>query len=189
MGRSARPPPARPAMRPQSCKSKGRRLQQRVAQSILAHFPHLGADDVVSTSMGAGGEDVRLSPEARAVLPLSLECKCTERLNLWSALEQATANAPAGATPCVVFSRNRSPTYAALPWAVVVALYARAQSPAAIPARLRSLLRQLSAVAAELPPEEDEAGAGGAAGAGDDDGVADEEEGEEEEGEEEEADA
>lgn len=154
-------------MRPQSCKSKGRRLQQRVAQSIRARFPHLGDDDVVSTSMGAGGEDVRLSSAARAVLPVSLECKCTERLNLWSALGQAAANAPPGATPCVVFSRNRSPVYAALPWETLLALYARAQSAAAVPPRLRALLRDVAAAAAELPPEEEEeeGGAGGAAAA------------------------
>lgn len=48
-------------MKPQSCKSNGRRFQQRVARDILAAVPHLGEDDVVSTSMGAPGKDVRLS--------------------------------------------------------------------------------------------------------------------------------
>jgi len=113
-------------MRPQSCKAKGRRLQQRIAADILAAFPSLSDGDAVSTSMGAGGEDVRLSPAARRVLPLSLECKNTQRLSIWSHLQQAEANAPAGATPCVVFTRNRSPTFAVLPWPVLLKLYSDA---------------------------------------------------------------
>lgn len=111
-------------MRPQSCKSKGRRLQQQVARSIADAFPHLREDDAVSTSMGAGGEDVRLSPLARAALPLSIECKCTEKLNVWASLEQAQKNTPTDATPCLVFSRNRAPTYAVVPWRTLLALYA-----------------------------------------------------------------
>lgn len=110
-------------MKPQSCKSKGRRLQQRIAASIVQAFPHLQPDDVVSTSMGAGGEDVRLSPTAREAIPVSIECKCQEKLNVWSCLEQARTNAPPGSTPCLVFSRNRSPTYAVLPWEVLLDLY------------------------------------------------------------------
>lgn len=113
-------------MRPQSCKSKGRRLQQRIARDIVEAFPHLTEDDAVSTSMGAGGEDVRLSTAARRALPLSIECKCQEKLNVWSCLEQARANAPSGATPCLVFSRNRAPTYAVVPWDVLLELYRRA---------------------------------------------------------------
>ena len=112
-------------MRPQSCKSKGRRLQQRIASSISEAFPHLQSDDAVSTSMGAGGEDVRLSPLARQALPLSIEAKCVEKINVWGCLEQAERNAPAGATPCLVFSRNRSPTYAVVPWPVLLDLYRR----------------------------------------------------------------
>ena len=110
-------------MRPQSCKSKGRRFQQRIARDIIDAFPHLKEDDVVSTSMGAGGEDIRLSTAARGALPISIECKCQERLNVWNCLEQARSNTPAGATPCLIFSRNRSPTYAVVPWDVLLGLY------------------------------------------------------------------
>ena len=62
-------------MRPQSCKSKGRRFQQRVARSILEAFPHLTDDDVHSTSMGASGEYAKLSAAARAALPLLANTK------------------------------------------------------------------------------------------------------------------
>ena len=89
-------------LKTQSCKGKGRRLQQAVARDIIAAFDHLQEDDVRSTSMGAG-EDVQLSPAARAAMPYSIECKNTERLNLWGALERCKGNAPAGATPLVVF--------------------------------------------------------------------------------------
>lgn len=130
-------------MKPQSCKSKGRKLQQRVAASILEAFPHLQEGDVCSTPMGAPGEDVRLSPLARTALPLSIECKCVERLNVWSSLEQACANAPSGAEACLVFSKNRSPTYAVVPWKVLLELFrTRRTSPTASP-RVVELLREL----------------------------------------------
>ena len=134
-------------MRPQSCKSKGRRLQQKVVADILAAFPSLADDDCRSTSMGAGGEDVQLSPAARACIPLSFECKNVEKLNVWQCLEQCQANAPEGATPCLVFSRNRSPTYAVVPWAALLALYAR-PSPRLTP-RVAALVAELHALVGE----------------------------------------
>ncbi len=109
-------------MKTSSCKSKGRRLQQDVARGILEAFPHLQEDDVRSTSMGAGGEDVQLSVAARQCMPYSIECKNTERIAIWSAIEQCETNAPAGSTPLVVFKRNRSKTYAVLPWEHFMAL-------------------------------------------------------------------
>ena len=117
-------------MRPQSCKNKGRRFQQKIASSIIDTFPHLTDNDVRSTSMGAQGEDIQMSPLARQSLPLSIECKCVERLNVWQCLEQAASNAQThtGATPCLVFSRNRSRAYAVLPWDCVLELYKRAPS-------------------------------------------------------------
>ena len=128
-------------LKTQSCKGKGRRLQQAVARDIIAAFDHLQEDDVRSTSMGAGGEDVQLSPAARAAMPYSIECKNTERLNLWGALEQCKGNAPAGATPLVVFKRNRSDTYAVVPWPHLVRLRKRVRTagPVAGPAQRRVL--------------------------------------------------
>ena len=130
-------------MKPQSCKNKGRRLQQRIATDIVEAFPHLDEGDAVSTSMGAGGEDVRLSPLARQCLPLSIECKCQEKMNVWACLEQARQNTPDGATPCLVFSRNRSPTYAVVPWEVLLDLYRRLALGGAVPPTLHNLLLQM----------------------------------------------
>lgn len=62
-------------MKPQSAKAKGRRLQQDIRDLILGTFPELQPDDVRSTSMGAGGEDIQLSPAARRFLPIQIECK------------------------------------------------------------------------------------------------------------------
>jgi len=90
-----------------SAKQKGRALQQLVSATILKHFPELEADDVKSTSMGASGEDVLLSPAARRVVPLSIECKATEKFNMREAWDQAVANAKKW-NPVVVHRKNRS---------------------------------------------------------------------------------
>ena len=75
-------------LRPQSAKSKGRRLQQKIAASIIEAFPHLNEDDCFSTSMGAQGEDIRMSPLARKSVPLSIECKCQEKIGRASCRER-----------------------------------------------------------------------------------------------------
>lgn len=157
-------------MKPQSCKSKGRRFQQKVARAILQAFTHLQDGDVVSTSMGAPGEDVRLSPAARTVLPLSIECKCVEKINIWACLEQTLANTRADTAPCLLFTRNRAPEYAVVPWETLLALYrdrAHAQGhgdggdggdrAAALPPRLVALLREVNTFVPAPPEEEGDA--------------------------------
>lgn len=116
-------------IKPSSAKAKGRRLQQKVAAAILETFPSLRSADVVSTSMGAPGEDVHLSTAARSLVPLSFECKNTERLNLWAALEQCGHNCPPSASPCVVFSKNNAKTYACVEFEVLLKLLAAAAAP------------------------------------------------------------
>ena len=130
-------------MKTQSAKGKGRRLQQAVARDIQQAFSdRLDPDDVRSTSMGAGGEDVQLSPAARLCMPYSIECKNTERLALWDALQQCETNAPAGATPLVVFKRNRSNVYAVVPWAHLLALCVPRAAPAGAGAAPDSVKRE-----------------------------------------------
>lgn len=72
-----------------SAKAKGRRLQQWVRDMILDMFPTLEPDDVKSTSMGAGGEDVLLSPAARKLLPITIECKNKKSFAVYKDYEQA----------------------------------------------------------------------------------------------------
>lgn len=50
-------------------------MQQWVRDQILSLFLKLEPDDVRSTSMGATGEDVQLSPAARRYVPYQIECK------------------------------------------------------------------------------------------------------------------
>jgi|TARA_B110000908_G_C10268015_1_gene466769 hypothetical protein len=101
-------------MKTSSAKAKGRRLQQKVATLLVESFEELQPDDIRSTGMGQSGEDIQLSPLARTKIPYSFECKNQERLNIWAAIEQAEANASEYA-PAIVFTRNRTKTYVAIP--------------------------------------------------------------------------
>lgn len=94
-------------MRPASSKAKGRRLQQWVRDLILKNHPSLEPDDVKSTAMGQGGEDVQLSPAARKIVPLSIECKARSNIAVYSWYAQAVANCPKRAEPVVVVKADR----------------------------------------------------------------------------------
>lgn len=100
-------------MKTSSAKAKGRRLQSETRDAILTVAP-LHEDDVKCAIMGEGGRDIHLSPRAQLVWPYSVECKNTERLNVWAALEQAKKSAGT-LTPLLVFRRNRSVPYAVVP--------------------------------------------------------------------------
>ena len=93
-------------MKPQSAKAKGRNLQKWVRDLILETWTDLEPDDVRSTSMGAGGEDLLLSPAARRKFGFSVECKNVEKLNVWNAYEQAEANS-GDHEPLLVMKKNR----------------------------------------------------------------------------------
>jgi hypothetical protein len=94
-------------MKPQSAKAKGRKLQQYIRDEILIYFPELTDDDVRSTSMGSGGEDVQLSTKARTLFPFSVEAKSYARISCFRYYEQACANAKKG-EPIVVMKENGS---------------------------------------------------------------------------------
>ena len=100
-------------MKTRSAKNKGKRLQNKVRDILLETFDTLEPDDIRSAVMGDSGEDIQLSPAARKLIPYSIECKNQEKLNLWSALEQAEDNSK-DSTPVLIFKRNRSKTYAVL---------------------------------------------------------------------------
>ena len=90
-----------------SAKGKGRRLQGWVRDLILELLPELEPDDVKSTSMGAQGEDVQLSPAARKLLPVSIECKSYKEMAVYKWYDQAVQNAPKGMEPLVVAKMDR----------------------------------------------------------------------------------
>ena len=91
---------------PASRKSKGRSFQKWVRDKLLETFSHLEPDDIRSTSMGASGEDLLLSPAARKAFPFAVECKAQEKLNVWSAYEQALSNS-GNHFPLLIIKKNR----------------------------------------------------------------------------------
>ncbi len=101
-------------MKTSSRKSKGRRLQNKIRDLLLEHYSDkLEKDDIRCAVMGESGEDIKLSPAARKLIPYSFECKNQEKLSIWEALNQASENS-GDYPPVLVFKRNRSKTYAVL---------------------------------------------------------------------------
>ena len=101
-------------MKTRSAKNKGKRLQKHVQKILLEKTEHIGLieGDITNTIMGESGRDIRLSPAAENVIPFDIECKNQEHLNIWSAIQQAEDNTKEGRIPMLVFSKNRSKTYA-----------------------------------------------------------------------------
>ena len=98
-------------MKTRSAKNKGKRLQNNVRDLLLETFSDLEPDDIRSAIMGETGEDIKLSPAARRLIPYSFECKNQEKLNIWDSLQQAEENSGVY-DPVLIFKRNRSKTYA-----------------------------------------------------------------------------
>ncbi len=96
------------SLKPSSAKNKGRKLQGWVRDKILDLLPNLEPDDIRSTAMGQGGEDVQLSPAARKLIPLSIECKSYAKIAAYGWYGQAIANCPKGAEPIVVMKQDRA---------------------------------------------------------------------------------
>lgn len=95
-------------MKPASAKAKGRSFQQEVRDAILDRFKQLEPGDVVSTSMGSGGEDVKLSPAARKLLPIQTECKRVKSAKgIYKWYGQAKAHGPH--EPVVFMRADREP--------------------------------------------------------------------------------
>jgi len=71
-------------MKTSSAKAKGRRLQQEVCRLLreLGKPYGLVDDDITSRGMGQSGTDAVLSPAARRVFNLAIECKNVQKLNV-----------------------------------------------------------------------------------------------------------
>ena len=91
-------------MKTSSAKAKGRRLQQKFMQLLIENL-EIDPEDIESRSMGSSGEDLIMSKAARNKFPFSVECKNQEKLNIWSAWEQASNNKGIY-EPIVVIKRN-----------------------------------------------------------------------------------
>lgn len=112
-------------MRPQSCKAKGRKLQQETRDAILASFSDLTPDDVRSTSMGASGVDILLSSAAKKRMPFSIENKNVESINVHQCMIQAIDNTEPGCMPLLVFRKNRSETFCCMRFSDLLAIMKR----------------------------------------------------------------
>ena len=97
-------------MKTRSAKAKGRRAAAK-AKDLICGALDLSEGDIVITSSGENGEDLKLSPYARTLFPYTVEVKNQERLNIWKALEQADSH---GNSPILIFTRNRDKIYCAL---------------------------------------------------------------------------
>lgn len=94
-----------------SAKSKGRKLQQHVRDTLTEILKPYGAvaEDIKSTSMGASGEDVQLSPFARKLLPISIECKSLASIAAYKWFEQAKSNSKEHQPVLVMKANNKKP--------------------------------------------------------------------------------
>ena len=93
-------------------KNKGRKGQQQVQQLILQHFPQLEHDDCRSNPMGAGGEDILLSPAARKLIPCNIEVKWHAKIAACRFVEQAGNHGEYA--PAAFFRENNSDWYVAI---------------------------------------------------------------------------
>ena len=88
-------------------KAKGRKFQQEIRDIIIESFDVLEPDDVLSTSMGAGGTDIKLSPLAKRCFPFSTECKAQETVSLYTWWEQTNSNILPNTKPLLVIKKSR----------------------------------------------------------------------------------
>ncbi len=101
-------------MKTSSCKAKGRRCAVEVKELLLKYAPDLHPADIEVTTSSVTGEDLKLSPVARKVYPLVVECKNVERINIWDAIKQSVAHLKKHKhetevqIPVVFFKRNNS---------------------------------------------------------------------------------
>ncbi len=102
-------------MRTSSAKAKGRRAVAEVRELLLKYAPGLSAADVEVKATSVPGEDLWLSPAARAAYPFTFEVKNQERMNLYDALAQAKTHAEGTEyQPVLIFRRNRTQLFVAL---------------------------------------------------------------------------
>ena len=93
-------------MKTSSAKAKGRNLQKRVRELLIEKLD-IHPEDIESRSMGASGEDLIMARAARGKFPYSIECKNQEKVNVWSAYEQASDNS-GKYEPIAVIKKNNS---------------------------------------------------------------------------------
>ena len=101
-----------------SAKAKGRGLQDKVLALVLTAFNAAGYpvehnEDLRTAIMGEKGNDVQmLSSLGKWLWPFDTECKNRQSGSIWEWMKQAEEKGTA--IPLVIFTRNRSKTYACM---------------------------------------------------------------------------
>lgn len=96
-------------MKTASAKAKGRRLQNFVRDKLrqLLNPWGLEEEDIKGTPMGVSGVDIQLSPAAKKLLPVAVECKNTQAsATIYKYWGQAEANKNS-CEPVLVIKANR----------------------------------------------------------------------------------
>jgi hypothetical protein len=88
-----------------SAKAKARRVQDYCRDTLRNLFPDLQADDIQSQIMGMRGEDIVMSPKAKARLGISVEAKARAKIAVYDFYEQCKHNAE-GREPVVVIKAD-----------------------------------------------------------------------------------
>lgn len=99
-----------PCTKTSSKKSKGRKLQKTIRDWLIKIGKTYGlqVDDIKSTSMGASGVDVQLSPAANQVFGrLAIECKNVEALNVVTTFHEHAAKYE-GHIPMLFHKKNKT---------------------------------------------------------------------------------
>jgi hypothetical protein len=107
-------------MKTSSAKAKGRRLQSRIAADLQAIGEPRGLEegDVKPVSMGVSGVDILLTPAAKRLFDLLIECKNHEKLNVVGVfMDHAEKYISHNGLPLLVHSRNRSEDLVTMRWA------------------------------------------------------------------------
>lgn len=100
-------------MNTKSRKAKGRNLQNFVAKKLRELYD-LTEADIKPAVMGEKGRDIQLSKDAEQYIDFDIECKNTETLNVWKAIEQTNSNTQKNREPLLVVKKNRDPPYAVI---------------------------------------------------------------------------
>lgn len=106
-------------MKPQSAKNKGRKLQKIVRDDLREIGRPYGLEDgdVESRGMGQNGVDVILSPAAKRLFNLAIECKNCETLNVARIFQEHYKKyAQDEALKLLVHSKNHTDPMVTLKW-------------------------------------------------------------------------
>lgn len=93
-------------MKPSSAKAKGMKFQNDVKDKLCETLD-IHPEDIIPTTAGVMGEDLRLARAARKKFPYSVECKHHKRFSIYKHYEQAVENA-GDYEPMLIFRQNRS---------------------------------------------------------------------------------